>query len=121
MTSSIYKLALLISTGLIMVSCVSDRAYRDYSNQKYPPNSIEDVEVVFEIPQRDYEVLADFQAKGNMELAVKKFQKEAATIGADGIYVKALGGAASFSQEWASKDNSISQTRITATAYKYKE
>lgn len=100
-----------------LLACASDVANRYYSSEKYPPKEPDLVVVLWSPPTRAYQVLADFQSRGE---SPKDMQKKAAAIGADAVIVSLLGGNYSRSEQWASEDRySTTYTRIAATAIKF--
>jgi hypothetical protein len=108
---------LLIAIALAP-GCVSDQAYRYYGKQRYPSTAVEKVEVLSAAPAREFEPIADLQAR----MATRQqFQKLAAQIGADAVIVTPVGGYASWNQTWAGVDpHSNSYTHLIGTAIKYK-
>lgn len=108
----------LVMIGSVVASgCVTDQAHRYYANSRFPSRPFEEVEVLYEAPSWNYEVIADFQARG---ASVKYMQKKAAKIGADAVIVGKYGGYRAKSDEWAS-DNTYGRwySRITGTAIKH--
>lgn len=102
----------------LLGACVSDKANRYYSSERYATRSPDSVEVLRESPSRPHEVIADFQARG---ASVDYMREQAAAIGADAVIVGTYGGYRSRGDEWAGKDkHSDSYSRITGTAIKYK-
>ena len=111
---------LLLSTflALMICSCASDVANRYYLKDTYPPKPPFEVELLSHNPEREFIVMADFQARGETPEGMRK---RAAEIGADAVIVQILGGNYSRSDEWVGKDSmSTTYSRITATAIKYK-
>lgn len=101
-----------------LVGCASDVANRYYSADKYPPIEPDLVVVLWAPPTRAYQVLADFQSRGESPIDM---QKKAAAIGADAVIVSLLGGDYSRSEQWAGQDRySTTYTRIAGTAIKFK-
>ncbi len=102
----------------IVCSCTSDIANRYYLDNTLPPKNMEDVELLFNKPDRSYIVIADFQSRGE---SAKALHKKAAKIGADAVIVTKLGGIYDTSEEWAGKDtySDTSYNRITGTAILY--
>ena len=112
------KLLLATILALMICSCASDVANRYYLKDTYPPKKPTEVELLSHNPERDFIVMADFQARGDTPEGMRK---RAAEIGADAVIVQVLGGSYSRSDEWVGKDSmSTSYSRITATAIKYK-
>ena len=102
----------------LFVSCATDVANRYYASQTYPAKSVEEVEVHFKRPNKDFEVIAEFQSRGE---STNSFRKKAANIGADAIIIQNLGGYASLSSNWAGDDpHSNSHSRRVGIAIKYK-
>ena len=103
--------------ALLFAGCATDVANRYYASEKYPPNDPKKVELLWHNPQRQYVVIADFQARGESPEGMRKW---AANIGADAVIVSILGGYYDRSTEWAGQDNQAnSYSRITGTAIKY--
>ncbi len=99
-------------------SCTRDVANRYYLENTLPPKNLEDVELLFVKPDRNYTVIADFQSRGE---SPKALRKKAAKIGADAVIVTKLGGYYDTGEEWAGKDtySDTSYNRITGTAILY--
>jgi uncharacterized protein YbjQ (UPF0145 family) len=86
---------------------------------KYPSKLPDEVELLRECPTRPYDVIADFQSRGE---TAEDMRRKAAQIGADAVIVSTLGGYRAIGEEWAGEDSySNTYTRITATAIKYRE
>ena len=108
----------LIAMVLVFAGCATDVANRYYSDVHYPPRPVEDVALLSTAPARPYEVLADFQARGE---SAQDMRRHAAKIGADAVIVTFLGGYYNSGDQWASQDSqSRTYSRIVATAIKYK-
>ena len=102
----------------LISSCARDVANRYYGNKTYPPKNPQEVELLRDAPTRQYEVIADFQSRGE---SPKDMREKAAKIGADAVIVKVVGGYYSTGEEWAGSDTySNTYTRIIGTAIKYK-
>lgn len=113
-----YKLLLAVSVCLMSVGCATDVANRYYASTKYPPKNPQDVQILRQPPARPYEVIADFQSRGE---SPKSVAKKAAKIGADAVIIATLGGYYELGTQWASEDNQAhTYTRITGTAIRYK-
>jgi hypothetical protein len=113
------SLAVLALTLCLFSSCASDVASRYYGATRYPPKQVNEVQLLRESPARPYEVIADFQSRGETP---EDMRRRAAQIGADGVIVSTLGGYRAKGEEWAGSDsNSGTYTRITGTAIKYKD
>lgn len=98
--------------------CVSDEANRYYSTERFPPKNEADVELLATAPDRPYEVIADFQARG---ASPSYMRRQAAKIGADAIIVGMFGGLRAKSDKWAGQDSqNESYTRISGSAIRYK-
>jgi hypothetical protein len=103
---------------LLVCSCASDVANRYYADHAYPPRAAKDVELLKSAPARPYEVIADFQSRGE---SAESLRNKAARIGADAIIVTHLGGRYDPSEEWSQQQQSRDMyTRIVGTAIKYK-
>ena len=115
------KKILLFFMVCLLMSCATDKAFRYYLTDRYPPKQFEEVQVLYQKPDRDFLVMADLQARG---VSVKTLRKEAAKIGADAIIVAVVGEFYSRTEEWAElnkyKDVRGPSSRITVTAIKYK-
>lgn len=114
----IHRFLLAVTVCLLSVGCATDVANRYYASTNYPPKNPKDVQILRVAPSRPYEVLADFQSRGESPASVAK---KAAKIGADAVIIATLGGYYELSTEWASQDNQAhTYTRITGTAIRYK-
>jgi len=101
----------------VLAACASDVANRYYSSKTYPPKQVDKVDLLYVKPERPFEVIADFQSRGESERSI---QKKAAKLGADAVIVTTLGGLYSRSEEWAGKDrHSGTGSRIVGTAIVY--
>jgi hypothetical protein len=109
----------LVAGMIIALSaCATDVANRYYSSTTYPPNSPDKVEILRQAPSCPYEVIADFQSRGE---SPKSVRNKAAKIGADAVIVTTFGGYYQFSDQWAASDSQMdSYTRICGTAIRYK-
>lgn len=98
----------------LLTGCASDVANRYYSAKTYLPKNPQEVQILSAKPNRPFEVIADFQSRGESPESVRK---KAAKIGADAVIIAVFGGIYSRSEEWAGKDrNEGSYSRITGTA-----
>jgi hypothetical protein len=114
----IHRLQLLVLICLFSAGCATDVANRYYASTTYPPKNPQDVQILRTSPARAYEVLADFQSRGE---SPKSVAKKAAKIGADAVIIATLGGFYELGTEWASQDNQANTyTRIVGTAIRYK-
>jgi hypothetical protein len=105
--------------GLAVAGCATDVANRYYSNAQYPSRPAEEVVILTNEPNRPYEVIADFQSRGD---TAQSLRKKAAQIGADAIIVTYLGGLYDMGEQWAGHDSeSHTYSRIVGTAIKYKQ
>lgn len=103
--------------AILLAGCATDVANRYYATEQYPAKDPKEVELLWHNPQRQYVVIADFQARGE---SPEGMRKRAAKIGADAVIVSILGGYYDTSTEWAGKDKQANTyTRITGTAIKY--
>ena len=112
----------LVLASLIMIgfsACATDVANRYYASTTYPPKDPEQVEVLRQTPSRPYEVIADFQSRGD---SIKSVRNKAAKIGADAVIISTLGGYYERSEQWASNDAQWNTySRICGTAIRYKQ
>ena len=109
---------LAVTLCLLSLGCATDVANRYYASIKYPPKNPQDVQILKQAPARPYEVIADFQSRGE---SPKSVAKKAAKIGADAVIIVILGGYYELGTEWASNDYQASTyTRINGTAIRYK-
>ena len=98
------------------MGCASDVANRLYSS--HPAKPVSQVTILKSAPTRAYEVIADFQSRGE---DAESIRKKAAKIGADAVIVTYLGGYYDLGTEWAGKDpHSNTYSRIVGTAIIYK-
>lgn len=110
------SLRILVSWLVLItaVGCSYDVANRYYSARKYPPKNPRDVQLLTVRPTREFEVIADFQSRGETP---EDIRKKAAKIGADAVIIATLGGLYSRDEEWAGSDREEgTYTRITGTA-----
>ena len=114
----IHRFLLAFTVCLLSVGCATDVANRYYASTNYPPKNPKDVQILRQPPARPYEVIADFQSRGE---SPKSVAKKAAKIGADAVIIATLGGFYELGTEWASQDNQAdTYTRIVGTAIRYK-
>ena len=87
-------------------------------NQQYAPKPVEQVELLRGRPSKPFDVIADFQSRGE---SYESMRKRAAQIGADAIIITNLGGYASLTTQWAGDDPySHYYSRLVGTVIKYK-
>lgn len=104
---------------LLLSSCATDVANRYYASTTYAPKEPEQVQILRQAPSCPYEVIADFQSRGE---SAKSVRNKAAKIGADAVIISFLGGYYQLSEQWASNDSqSSTYTRICGTAIRYKQ
>ncbi|MBI4325106.1 MAG: hypothetical protein HY674_07560 [Chloroflexi bacterium] len=104
--------------SLFLIGCASDIANRYYGTEKFPPRDPKEVQLLWERPQREFTVIADFQSRGESPEAMRK---RAAKIGADAVIVSILGGLYDTREEWAGHDRQgNTYSRITGTAIKFR-
>lgn len=114
----ILVLRLITLAILCVAGCATDVANRYYSSVKYPAKDPSEVQILRAAPTRAYEVIADFQSRGE---SPKSVAKKAAKIGADAVIIATLGGYYEVGTQWASQDNQANTyTRIVGTAIRYK-
>lgn len=117
-TESRRRIVLAVVAIGFLSGCASDQAHRYYSSTKYPARAAETVELLAQPPLRPFEVIADFQSRGE---SPSDMRKRGAEIGADAIIVVLLGGDVLVSSEWMKKDSGLNYSRITGTAIIYKK
>lgn len=107
----------------ILAACASDVANRYYSNRKFSPVPVSEVQLLWDKPDRPFEVIADFQSRGETPTAIRK---KGAAIGADAVIVSIVGGDYSLFEQWADHDGHANpdprfdgSARINGTAIKY--
>jgi len=113
------RVLVVVLGALMLGGCASDVANRYYASETYPPQKTRDVKVLHEAPERPYEVIADFQSRGE---GPGTLRRKAARIGAHAIIVTTLGGTYGDSEDWAQERNRWTKTkytRITGTAIRY--
>jgi hypothetical protein len=104
---------------LCLAGCATDVANRYYAPVKYAAKDPKEVAILRAAPNRPYEVIADFQSRGE---SPKSVAKKAAKIGADAVIIATLGGYYEIGTQWASQDNQANTyTRIVGTAIRYKQ
>jgi len=104
---------------IALSACATDVANRYYASTTYPPKQPEQVGILRQSPSCPYEVIADFQSRGD---SVKSVRNKAAKIGADAVIISTLGGYYERAEEWASSDaQSNTYSRICGTAIRYKQ
>jgi hypothetical protein len=113
-----WRAPLILSFTALITSCASDVANRYYAAQHYPPKDPRQVEILYSAPSRPYEVIAEFQARGETPQGMRK---RAAEIGADGVIVTPLGGYFPLNATWAGDPReSNTYSRLVGNAIKYK-
>lgn len=111
------KAAASLALAFLFTSCASDVANRYYASQRYAPKAVKDVDVLYSAPGRRYEVIAEFQARGE---TARGMQKRAAQVGADAVIITPLGGYHPLNAEWAGDPRqSGSYSRLVGNAIKY--
>jgi uncharacterized protein YbjQ (UPF0145 family) len=102
---------------IALSSCATDVANRYYASTTYPEKKPDQVQVLRQAPSQPYEVIADFQSRGD---SIKSVRNKAAKIGADAVIISTLGGYYERAEEWASGDaQSNTYSRICGTAIRY--
>ena len=111
--------AWIIVLILLAPGCVSDVANRYYGSTTFPPRPVDEVEVLSAPPARPYDVIADFQSRGESSGSLRR---KAAKIGADAVIVTPLGGNVPTANEWAGDKThrALFNERIVGTAVRYK-
>ena len=69
---------------VFLTSCVTDVASRYYADRKYAPNPVEKVEILRGRPSKPFDVIADFQSRGE---SFQSMRKRAAEIGGDAVII----------------------------------
>jgi hypothetical protein len=115
------KLVFPICCALLCSSCAQDVANRYYGAQRYPERDPRSVELLFHAPSRPFNVIADFQSRGESPEA---FRERAAKIGADAVIVTRVGGLYRRSEEWAGSDTMVNTSanlagHLIGSAIKY--
>jgi len=118
-SSSLIRFSLIAGMIIALSACATDVANRYYASTTYTAKQPEQVEILRQSPSRPYEVIADFQSRGD---SVKSVRNKAAKIGADAVIISTLGGYYERAEEWASGDaQSNTYSRICGTAIRYKQ
>lgn len=113
-----FRHIIAVVVALTAWACASDEANRYYSDRKHSPRPAATVQILTQEPARPYEVIADFQSRGE---SAKSLQAKAAKIGADAIIVTYLGGRYGPSEKWSQQTSGTDMyTRIVGTAIRYK-
>ncbi|MCK4883207.1 MAG: hypothetical protein KAS92_09300 [Candidatus Omnitrophica bacterium] len=116
--ANLMKKLLLVMVCVMLVGCATGEANRYYLEERFATKKLDEVEVLYEKPQKPYVVMAEFQA-GNA--SYKHMRKRAAEIGADAVIIKHLGGYYSRDEVWADKDrHSNTYSRLAGIAIIYK-
>ena len=116
-TPGVLTVCLLFSS--LLVGCASDQASRYYLNERLASRPVDQVTILRSPPSRPYEVIADFQSRGE---TAQDMQKHAPEVGADAVVVVIAGGARGLNEQWADRDAyAHTYTRIMGTAIRYKE
>lgn len=111
------RLIAILLLPICFSSCASDVANRYYATERYAAKNPKDVEVLRSAPSRKYQVIAEFQARGE---TVNGMKKRAAQIGADAVIVTPLGGYAPLNADWAGDSRqSNSYSHLVGNAIKY--
>ena len=110
------KIAIILA-ALIVGGCATDVANRYYSDQHYPARPAGEVAILTNAPARPYEVIADFQSRGD---TAHSLRRRAAKIGADAIIVTYIGGSYYSGDQWAGQDSQRqTYSHIIGTAIKF--
>jgi putative N-acetylmannosamine-6-phosphate epimerase len=111
--------ALTITVLLLASSgCARDVANRYYGSTRYPAKKPTDVLMLNSRPSQDFEVIADFQSRGETP---EELREKAAEIGADAVIVSMIGGHYDRSAQWASHGNNGTYSHIVGTAIIFKK
>jgi hypothetical protein len=118
-SKNIVCLIMLTAILYLTCSCASDIANRYYGKKTYPPKQVNEVQMLRDSPSRPYDVIADFQSRGETS---EDMRVKAAEIGADAVIISTLGGYRARGEQWAGKDSyGDTYSRITGTAIKYRD
>ena len=111
--------ALTISVLLLAsFGCARDVANRYDGATRYPAKKPTDVLMLNSRPSQDFEVIADFQSRGETP---EDLREKAAEIGADAVIVSMIGGHYDRSAQWASHGNNGTYSHIVGTAIIFKK
>lgn len=107
----------IVLLALALTGCATDVANRYYSDQHYTARPVEEVAILTNAPAHPYEVIADFQSRGD---TAKSLRSKAAKIGADAIIVTYIGGSYYSGDQWAGQDSQRqTYSHIIGTAIKF--
>ena len=118
MLRNLFGLAVVVVGAFLMTACVHDEAHRLYLDEPLPSKPSSSVEVLFEEPDRPYDVIADLQARNG---SIEYLRKEAAKIGADAVLCSFVGGKRDLGDKWADQDTSKTYQRIAGTAIIFRD
>jgi hypothetical protein len=112
--------SVVLVLAVACIACASkpfDVANRYYSPERFPAKAASEVELLFEKPARNFDVIADFQARNE---TADGMRSRAAEVGADAVIVVFLGGGQDKEAEWAGQGQYRTNDRVVGTAIKYK-
>jgi hypothetical protein len=117
-------LALSLTKSAVFVICLGfslacqsyDEGNRYYLTEKLPSKPVEQVELLYTKPDREFVVIADLQGGSHTPDTLRK---RAAGIGGDAVIIVKTGGAIGFDDpKWAGKDSGKSS--LSGVVIKYK-
>ncbi len=111
--------AAALMLAFLCSGCTTDEAARYYSDVRYPARPSSEVQVFYEKPDREFEVIADIQA---YNVSSDHMRRRAAEIGGDAVILVRGGGAYDRKEVWASADRfSNTYHRLLATVIKFND
>ena len=110
---------LLLALTLVFSGCAQDVANRYYASERYPAKDVNDVNLLYSAPSREFTVIADFQSRNESPQGMRI---RAAKIGADAIIITPAGGSYRLNEQWAGNDSmSHSYSRLVGSVIKYRK
>ena len=110
---------LLLALTLVFSGCAQDVANRYYASERYPAKDVNDVNLLYSAPSREFTVIADFQSRNESPQGMRI---RAAKIGADAIIITPSGGSYRLNEQWAGNDSmSHSYSRLVGSVIKYRK
>lgn len=112
-----FLLGLLTALSISSLNgCAQDIASRYYGNAKYAPKPPSEVQILWKRPDREFQVIADFQSRGE---SPEDMRNKAAKLGADAVIVQLLGGYATYDEYPNLDKQNQYYSRIAGTAIIY--